>query len=148
MAVAGIARHLGRVPGLGERSNLRVAGAVVLLEGKSELGGTRVSNVDVRALVLAEVAARSRHLSVEGVVCIGRGDGKLAAVVSERHALISTVPVAKSIAVRAGKLVNDKSSSSGVAGSGDSSRRIRAGWSGRDNVLGYGVAAVEGHWAE
>lgn len=70
VAVASIAGGLDRVPGKGVGSNLGVTGTVVLLESDSELGGAGVSNVEVGALVLAEITARARDLGIERVISV------------------------------------------------------------------------------
>lgn len=147
VSVLGVARNLSRVPRLGERCDGRVAASVVLLEGDAELRVSGVSNVEVRALVLVKVAAGARDLGVEGVVRVGRSNGKLSAAVVERHALITAVPVAHGVGVGVRELVNNKRSGSRVAGSSNGGARARATLRRWDNVLAR-LAAVKGHGTE
>ena len=147
VTVLSIALGLSRVPGLRVRGNSGVTLAVVLLEGDSEVGGTRVSNVKVRALVLGEVGASTGHLSVESIVSIRRGDGELVAFVFESHALVTTVPVAHGVGVGVGEPVDDEASSSSITGCRDSGGRTRVGRSGWRNELSR-VATVECHGAK
>ena len=147
VSVLGVATGLSGIPSLREGSNLSLALAVVLLESNREGSGTSVGDVKVRSLVFGEVGTATRHLSVEGVVGVGRSDGELAAGVLESHALVTAMPVAHGVGVSVGELVNHKSSSRWVGRRRDGSRGARVGRGRRHDVLS-GVSTVESHGAK
>lgn len=86
-------------------------------------------------------------MSVESVVGIVGHDGQLVGAPGQSHAIITTVPVAKGVAVLVTELVNDKRGSS-ARRSGDGRGRASGSGRSRRNVFACIVAAVEGHGTE
>lgn len=140
----GIAGGLNRVPGLRVGRDGLVACGIVLLQSNGEGVGAAVGDVQVALIVAAHVTAGTGDLGVEGVIGVVRLDGQLVGPPSQGHAIITTVPVAESVGVLVGELIDNKCGSSASRG-----RDGRAGTSrGRrdsGDVFTRSVSAVKTH---